>query len=81
MEFLGTLTGAALMGALGSLEWAEEWAGAREGRACGKEQRTQKGDVGTLVQGACLKMGTTRTCLRVRKKSDGGGRGRSVDAV
>lgn len=77
MEFLGTLTGAALMGALASLEWAEEW----EGRACGKEQRTWKGDAGSVVQGACLKMGTTRTCLRVRKKSDGGEKGRSVDAV
>ena len=31
--------------------------------------------------GACLKMRTTRTCLRVRKKSDGGGRGRPVHAV
>lgn len=69
------------MGALASLEWAEEWAGAREGRARGKEQRTRKGDAGTVVQGPCLKMGTTRTCLRVRKKSDGGEEGRSVDAV
>lgn len=55
MEFLGTLTGAALMGDLASLECAEEWVGSREGEPVERTRELGKGMLGQWSRGPVLR--------------------------